>query len=152
MNLPGEELNPSDVALYARAAELLEHVHDPVIHQVAAALQTTSGAIHTGVHLGSRRINVCAESSAVANAEMAHDGEVATIVAVCKDEQGRTVVTNPCGVCRELLQTYGPKASVIVDIHGHVRKVSASSLLPNPWMFPHENEWNVEEPVEGRGK
>lgn len=142
----GRDLDPADVELYEHARDLLARVHDPVIHQVAAALRTRSGRIYTGVHLGSRRINVCAESSAIANAQMAQDGDVATIVAVCKDDGGRVVVTNPCGVCRELLTTYGPDADVIVDLRGRVRKVGAPALMPEPWMFPHENDWSVEDP------
>lgn len=143
----GSELTPQDVQLYERARDLLESVHHPVIHQVAAALRTRAGGIYQGIHLGSRRINVCAESSAIANAEMAHDPGIDTIVAVCKDEAGRVVVTNPCGVCRELMTTYGADANVIVDIRGQVRKVPASALMPNPWMFPNENEWSVEDPA-----
>lgn len=139
-------LTPDDVELFDRARKLLELTFDPVIHQVAAALRTSTGAIYMGVHLGSRRINVCAESSAIANATMAQDLDIRTIVAVCKDESGRVVVTNPCGVCRELMSTYGPRTEVIVDIQGQVLKVSAPELMPNPWMFPHENQWTLNDP------
>lgn len=139
-------LNDEDVVLFQQAADLLQEVHDPVIHQVAAALRTRSGNTYRGIHLGSRRINVCAESSAIANAEMALDHEIEVIVAVCKDDAGRIIVTNPCGVCRELLTTYGKDTQVLVDLAGIVRKVPASALLPEPWLFPHENEWTVEDP------
>lgn len=143
-----DELSADDVALYEAARDLLEKVHDPQIHQVAAALRTKSGRTYLGVHLGSRRINVCAESAAIANAEMELDHGIDTIVAVCKDDGGRVVVTNPCGVCREMLTTYGPDASVIVDVRGHVRRVPAAALMPNPWMFPRENDWSVEDPAD----
>jgi len=139
-------LTPDDVELFDRARKLLELTFDPVIHQVAAALRTSSGEIYLGVHLGSRRINVCAESSAIANATMARDLDIRTIVAVCKDESGRIVVTNPCGVCRELLSTYGPDTDVLVDVQGKVLKLSAPELMPNPWMFPRENDWVLEDP------
>lgn len=139
-------LTPDDVELFDHARNLLESTFDPVIHQVAAALRTSTGAIYLGVHLGSRRINVCAESSAIANATMAQDLDIKTMVAVCKDETGRVVVTNPCGVCRELMSTYGPRTEVIVDVQGQVVKVSAPELMPNPWMFPHENQWSLDDP------
>ena len=142
------ELTADDVALYESARDMLERVHDPVIHQVASALRTKSGRVYLGVHLGSRRINVCAESAAIANAEMALDHGIDTIVAVCKDQAGRVVVTNPCGVCREMLTTYGPEATVIVDIEGRVRKVPGTALMPNPWMFPEENSWSVDDPAQ----
>lgn len=150
MENAGLELSPEDIALYEVARDLLAATHHPVIHQVAAALRSESGAIYTGIHLGSRRINVCAESGAIANAEMARDSGIRTIVAVCKDDEGRIVVTNPCGVCREMMTTYGPNAYVIVDLGGLVRKVHASLLMPNPWMFPHENDWTVEDPSRGK--
>ena len=139
-------LTPDDVELFDRARKLLELTFDPVIHQVASALRTSTGAIYMGVHLGSRRINVCAESSAIANATMAQDLDIRTIVAVCKDESGRVVVTNPCGVCRELLSTYGPHTEVLVDVQGQVLKLPAPELMPNPWMFPKENNWVLEDP------
>ena len=150
MTKDSRRLEAADIELYERARDLLVVAHDPVIHQVAAALRTESGRVYTGLHLGSRRINVCAESSAIANAEMARDHGIATIVAVCRDDSGRVVVTNPCGVCRELLTTYGPRAQVIVDLQGTVGKVPAGDLMPNPWMFPHENDWSVEDPAEGK--
>lgn len=148
--MESRELSTTDVELFDQARRLLERAHHPVRHQVAAAVVTDSGAVYLGLHVGSRRINVCAESSAIANAEMAGDSTIRGVVAVCKDDSGRVVVTNPCGVCRELLGTYGRKADVIVDLRGQVRKVRAMDLMPNPWMFPHENDWSVETPKSER--
>lgn len=143
------ELTTEDVALFAQARALLERAHHPERHQVAAALRAAGGGTHLGLHIGSRRINVCAESSAIANARMAGEGDIQTIVAVCKDDAGRVVVTNPCGVCRELMGTYGRTADVLVDIAGRVGKVAAADLLPSPWMFPRENDWSVQDPDAG---
>ncbi len=141
-----ESLTSADVRLFEEAKAQLEASFHQDRHVVAAALRTVNGAVHRGLHLGSRRVNVCAESSAMANAAMTGDEFVETIVAVCRDVRGRVIVTNPCGLCRELLGQYGPNAHVIVDLAGEVRKVPASALLPNPWMFPHETAWTVEEP------
>jgi cytidine deaminase len=44
-------LTPDDVELFDRARKLLELTFDPVIHQVASALRTSTGAIYMGVHL-----------------------------------------------------------------------------------------------------
>lgn len=145
------KLKPEDIELFDQARKLLESTFDSTIHQVAAALRTSTGNIYLGVHLGSRRINICAESSAIANATMAHDLDIRTMVAVCKDESGRIVVTNPCGVCRELMTTYGPNTEVIVDIQGEILKVFAPDLMPNPWMFPHENHWSINDPIAEEG-
>lgn len=143
------QLDHDDVELFRRASDVLESAFHPEQHQVAAAARTADGEVFVGLHLGSRRVNVCAESSAFANAEIAGAGPVVSIVAVCKDDEGRTVVTNPCGVCRELMQQYAPDAHVLVDAGGQVRSVPSASLLPTPWRFPRENEWTVAEPATG---
>jgi cytidine deaminase len=139
-------LDRDDLELYRRAVEVLDAAHDPVVHQVAAALRTNDGQVFVGLHVGSRRVNVCAEASAIANAEMSKAGPVSAIVAVCRNDAGRTIVTNPCGLCRELLGHYGPDAGVLVDRGGDVVKVAAADLMPMPWMFPHENDWDVADP------
>ena len=147
--MENRQLDAADLALFAAARELLLRSHHQERHQVAAALRSTSGSTHLGLHIGSRRVNVCAESSAIANSRMAGDEGIATIVAVCKDDDGRVVVTNPCGVCRELMGTYGPAAQVLVDLGGSVRKVRSADLLPSPWQFPRENDWSVQDPTSG---
>ena len=146
------ELDAADLALFEEARRLLLRAHHPERHQVSAALRSTSGQIHLGLHIGSRRVNVCAESSAIANARMAGDEGIATIVAVCKDDDGRVVVTNPCGLCRELMGTYGRTGDVLVDLQGIVRKVRAADLMPNPWQFPRENDWSVQDPSAGAAR
>ncbi|UOY03347.1 hypothetical protein [Blastococcus sp. PRF04-17] len=148
-SLDDRSLDADDLALFEQARELLTRAHHPERHQVAAALRSASGRTYLGLHIGSRRVNVCAESSAIANAQMAGDEGIATIVAVCKDDAGRVVVTNPCGVCRELMGTYGRSADVLVDLGGAVRKVRAADLLPTPWQFPRENDWSVQDPSIG---
>ena len=142
-------LSHAEVELFRRASDVLDHAFHPELHQVAAAARAADGEIFVGLHIGSRRVNVCAESSAFANVELARAGPVVSMVAVCKDETGQIVVTNPCGVCRELMQQYAPDARVIVDAGGQVRSVPSASLIPTPWRFPHENTWTVEEPAEG---
>lgn len=145
-------LSEADWELLDRAKSLLQRTHHPVIHQVAAVMRSESGNFYEGIHLGSRRINVCAESSAIANAEMAADGQIDTMVAVCMSDSGEVVVTNPCGVCRELMTTYGTQANVIIDVQGTIMKVRAQELMPNPWMFPHENDWLANYPQEGNAQ
>lgn len=141
-----ETLTDDDVELYDRVKTLLLARHDSVKHVVAAGVRTESGEIYLGLHLGSRRINVCAESSAIANAEMAGDHSIRSIVALCLDDDGRAIVTNPCGVCRELMGTYCLDADVVIDYEGTVRKTHSSNLLPQRWLFPHENAWTVSDP------
>ena len=80
-------------------------------------------------------------------AEMHNAGQVVAMVAVCRDENGRTVVTNPCGLCRELMGHYGPDAWVLIDRGGEVVKVRSGELMPSPWNFPHDNDWDVADPT-----
>ena len=142
-----ESLTAADVDLFEQAKAMLTKAHHGERHQVAAAVRTRTGAVYLGLHIGSRRVNVCAESSAIANAQMAADADITQVVAVCKDSAGRVVVTNPCGVCRELMGTYCPDADIIIDLRGAVRKVPSKTLMPEPWMFPHENSWTVGDPT-----
>lgn len=140
------DLSQSDVELYTAARELLLTAHHTENHRVAAAMRGASGAIYLGLHIGSKRINVCAESSALANARIAQEASIQSSVAVSMDEHGEPQVTNPCGVCRELLRNYGPEATVLVDAGGEVGTVNLGELLPYPWMRATETEWTTQPP------
>ncbi|GAA4036766.1 cytidine deaminase [Arthrobacter methylotrophus] len=140
------DLSPSDVELYTAARQLLLTAHHGENHRVAAAMRGASGAIYLGLHVGSKRINVCAESSALANARIAQEASIKSTVAVSMDERGEPQVTNPCGVCRELLRNYGAQTTVLVDAGGEVGTVNLEELLPYPWMRATETEWTTQPP------
>ena len=142
-NVISFELSGPDVELYEAARRLLLNAHHSENHRVAAAMRGGSGAIYLGLHLGSKRLNVCAESSALANARMAQEASIRSVVAVSMDGQGQPQVTNPCGLCRELLRTYGAETTVLVDAGGEVGKVHITELLPYPWMRAAETEWDT---------
>lgn len=137
------DLDASDVELYEAARRLLLTAHHTENHRVAAAMRGESGAVYLGLHIGAKRINVCAESSALANARMAQEASIHSVVAVSMDGQGQPQVTNPCGLCRELLRSYGTETSVLVDAEGEVGKVRIKELLPFPWMRAAETEWDT---------
>ncbi len=132
--------------LYEAARRLLMTAHHSQNHRVAAAMRGGSGAIYLGLHIGSKRINVCAESSALANARIAQEDTIHSVVAVSMDGNGEPQVTNPCGVCRELLRSYGAETFVLVDAEGAVEKVRIKELLPYPWMRATETEWDTRPP------
>ncbi|MBK0418087.1 hypothetical protein JD276_03460 [Leucobacter sp. CSA1] len=134
------------IELFEAARDLLAARHHPEIHQVAAAVRGSDGRVYLGLHIGSRRVNVCAESSAIANAEMAGAGPLVAMVAVCRNDSDDIVVTNPCGVCRELMGTYAQDAEVMIDDRGSVVMAPAELLMPNRWMFPSENDWTPDDP------
>ncbi|SDP21523.1 cytidine deaminase [Arthrobacter sp. ok909] len=140
------DLSVSDVELYEAARRLLFTAHHTENHRVAAAMRGESGAIYLGLHIGSKRLNVCAESSALANARMAQEPSIHSVVAVSMDGDGEPQVTNPCGLCRELLRTYGSETSVLIDAEGDVGKIRIKDLLPYPWMRAAETEWDTRPP------
>lgn len=140
-------MTKADIELYEAACALLRTAHHVDNHRVAAAVRGASGKIYLGLHLGSKRVNICAESSAFANSRMADEASVSSVVAVCMGESGEPQVTNPCGVCRELMRNYGPDIAVLVDVEGTVGKVQLDELLPYPWMRAAENPWDVESPA-----
>lgn len=143
-------LTRDDVDLFDAARQLLEQRHHPSLHQVAAAVRGESGAIYTGLHLGSRRVNVCAESSAIAAAVIAGEDRIVAAVAVCMGTGSDATVpqvTNPCGVCRELMGEYGADARILVDDGGHVRVAALPELLPLPWLRAEELEVAPGDPV-----
>ena len=136
-------LTRDDVDLFDAARVLLEQRHHPSLHQVVAAVRGESGAIYTGLHLGSRRVNVCAESSAIAAAVIAGEERIVAAVAVCMGTGADATVpqvTNPCGVCRELMGEYGADAKILVDDGGVVRAAELRELLPLPWLRAEELE------------
>lgn len=141
------ELEPADVELYEAARDLLLVAHHPANHRVAAAMRGASGAVYLGLHIGAKRLNICAESSALANARMAQETAVQSAVAVSMDEYGMPQVTNPCGICRELLRSYGPDTQVLVDAEGRVGSIGVEDLLPYPWLRATETEWVTGPPV-----
>lgn len=129
-----DDLTPADEVLISAAAQLLLRAHDDTLHRVAAAARGVSGDIHLGLSLATPRVSVCAESSAVANAKIAGEEAVQTIVSVGLDPDGRAVVINPCGVCREVVPKFGRDLRVLVDVGGTVAVASPDELLPMPWV------------------
>jgi cytidine deaminase len=132
--IAGLSLSEGQRELVGAALELLRERAVVGRHEVAAALRTTSGAVHRGLHVESSigRASICAEGAAIAAAAAAGDTEIETIVAVLDTGDGWRVVT-PCGLCRELISDYAPEATVIDYDAGRtapVKPVPAMELLP----------------------
>jgi cytidine deaminase len=113
----GHRVSADDLPLLRAAAELLARTHVPGRHEVAAALRTSDGTLHVGVHLegSARRSSICAEGMALGAALAATGGlAVETVLAVHYKPAGALRVIAPCGVCRELMYDYCPDAQVYV--------------------------------------
>lgn len=133
MQMPSE--TRIDEELIRAASALLLRAHDPALHRVAAAARGATGAIHLGLSLATPRVSVCAESSAIANAKMAGEPSITTIVSVGLDPDDRPRVINPCGVCREVVPKFGDDLRVLVDAgEGRIIAATPEQLLPMPWV------------------
>lgn len=129
-----QPLTAADDELRNVASLLLSRTHDAAQHRVAAAVRGGSGAIYVGLSLKSPRVDVCAEPSAIANARIGGEDEITTIVAVGLGPDDVPLVINPCGMCRELVPHYAPKARLIVASGTTLGVVSVEELLPMPWV------------------
>ena len=97
---------------------------------VAAALQTRSGAIYTGICLDlACGIGFCAEHAAVAEMLKARETRIAAVVAV-----GKRGILAPCGRCRELMVQINPHNLDCQVILAADRSVYLRDLLPEHWL------------------
>ncbi|WP_439026555.1 hypothetical protein [Haloarchaeobius sp. DT45] len=139
-------------ALVELARETLAKSYDVDRHRTACALRTTSGAVHTGIHLdttiGSASIHAEAAAIAAACEDAPADDALAVdcIAAVSYVPESRdaavaredildgAAVIPPCGSCRELVSDYGPDADVVVSASPTVETRPIADLLPDaPW-------------------
>jgi len=135
--LPPPEMAAGDLELLTLAQDLLARVWVHGRHEVATALRTADGAVHTGVHLeGScRRSSICAEGVAMGAARGAIDPDsplaVLAVVSVQIKPAGQFRIIAPCGVCRELISDYSPEARVWITGESGILGVAALDLLPH---------------------
>lgn len=97
---------------------------------VAAALETASGAIYTGICIDVPcSIGLCAEQSAIA--EMVKHGEttIKRIVAVYEDGS----ILPPCGRCRELMSQLDDANQHALVAISDTRTITLETLLPERW-------------------
>jgi len=97
---------------------------------VAAALQSGSGRLYTGICLElACGIGFCAEHAAVAEMLKARETQVRRIVAVNKDR-----VVAPCGRCRELLVQLDRRNLDCEVLLPDGASATLRELLPNAWL------------------
>jgi cytidine deaminase len=133
-------LTKEDEELIEAAREAIRRRYRNDWQEVGAALRTRDGRVVTGVNIDAYlgRMAVCAEPVAIGRAiTEAGDKGIETIVAVRhpKPEEGERAikVVSPCGMCREVIYDYDPKARVIVPNGESVDVVSIADLLPNKY-------------------
>ena len=133
-------LNDKDQELIAAASAAIKDRYRNDWQEVGAALRTRDGRIVTGVNIDAYigRIAVCAEAIAIGRTITEKgDHGIETIVAVRHpkpDEKDQRIkVVSPCGICRELIYDYDPKAKVIVPNGPEPSVTSITELLPNKY-------------------
>ena len=129
----------ADRELIEAANAIIRQRYRPDWHVIGAAVRMTSGRIHTGVHLEANvgRIAVCAEAIALGKAVSEGDEEIDTIVAVrhprSEERDLEIQIVPPCGMCREMIADYGPRARVIVADGNRFKILKVSELLPEKY-------------------
>ena len=103
-------------------------------HHVAATVLTSDGRAHSALNLECvlGRGAICAESVAIGLA-MTEDPAAEIVFSVAVNRRG--LVIPPCGLCRELLLDYGPRARVAVPGNGDGdhRIADLASLIPSAY-------------------
>lgn len=133
-------LSGKDRELVKAAGEAIGRRYRNDWQEVGAALRTRDGRIVTGVNIDAYigRIAVCAEAIAIGRSiTESGDTGIDTIVAVrhpkpSEKDQSLKVVS-PCGICRELICDYDPKARVIVPGGSEPVVTTITELLPNKY-------------------
>ncbi len=133
-------LSDQDQALVEAARDAIKRRYRNDWQEVGAALRTRDGRVFTGVNIDAYigRMAVCAEAVAIGRSitEVGDTG-IETIVAVRHPEpteaEQTIAVVSPCGICRELICDYDPKARVIVPDGKVPAVVPIGELLPNKY-------------------
>lgn len=98
--------------------------------EVAAALESESGKIYTGICIDlTCGIGFCAEHSAIAEMLKHRESHIRSIVAI--NQNG---ILPPCGRCREMIAQLNAKNAETAVILGQNRSVPLKDLLPEYWL------------------
>ena len=136
-----QELTKDDAALLREAIETSDRLYVEEVHEVAAAVRTSSGRVFSAIHLEFRAdwANVCGEVAALCCMVAAGHRDLEAVTAVWRDSRGRHFLLPPCGRCREVINAFNGDAWVIVTsaadpwAEGSIDspcKVRARELLP----------------------
>ena len=101
---------------------------------VAAAIESTSGKIYTGVCVDtSSSLGICAERNAIFNMITNGEQEIEKVIAILPDGSSGA----PCGACRELMVQLMPekyKGIQIMMDYGKERVITLGELTPEWWI------------------
>jgi cytidine deaminase len=121
--------------LVAAAREVREHAHAPYSgFRVGAAVLAASGRVYVGCNVenASFGATVCAERNAIGAAVAAGEREISAVAVFTEAD----TPTMPCGLCRQVILEFGPRARVVAATPGAERRTTMAELLPEPFTFP----------------
>ena len=123
-----------DLELVLEERQVIESNYRKGWQHVGAAIRTSDGKIHTGIHLEANvgRIAICAEPIALANAILAvrHNYDAILAVKYPSPEKNRRryEIASPCGNCREIITDYYSKAKLIIQVKGKLKNALMTGL------------------------
>lgn len=132
-----ENLDPVWTRLYEEAGKVLQpwKVSEWMeVGGVAAAIETISGKIYTGICVDSAcTLGICAERNAIFNMLTNGENEIKKVIAI--NWEGKAMP--PCGACRELMTQLMPENYHTVEIMLDWQKkeiVTLGELTPKWWI------------------
>ena len=133
-------MNHDDLISRAEAVVHPRLVGGRLAGDVGSALETSTGEVYVGVCIDTASgTGFCAEHSAIAAMVTAGQQRIARIVAVWRDDSGKTVILPPCGRCREFIRQVDEDNLETDVIVGRADAVKLRELLPY-------HEWPGESP------
>ncbi len=120
--------------LVAAARDARVNAYAPYSHFAVGAAVLAGKKIFTGVNIenASYPVSVCAERNAVAAAVGAGERAIDVVAVVAH----ASVITPPCGACRQVLYEFGPKMLVVcAQMDGATLEWQLSELLPHAFTF-----------------
>lgn len=105
----------TNIELINMAIEARKNAISPTKYYCGAAILASNGKVYTGCNLGSEDgiFNICAERVAVC--KMLSDGvKEFDKIAVVGGPGDTLVYTTPCGVCRQLILSFGRDIEVVM--------------------------------------
>lgn len=108
------KVTEKDQELIDVATKVALENYDEIHHCVGTAMRTNADVIYVGMNMDGI-ISICGEQVAIANAYVAGDKEIKTIVTVGVKKDGSTQLLTPCGTCRQFFVEYAPNVEIITD-------------------------------------
>ena len=119
VNMDYSSLSQEDKLLVDKALEATKNSYAPYSNfYVGSALETMQGNIFTGCNIENASYGAanCAERTAIFNA-IAHEGakmKIKTIVALCKNKEGKLIDGCSCGICRQVISEFSTVETRII--------------------------------------